>query len=115
MKKLLLITLCLVGANAWAGNCSKATNSFEIEQCIAESVKSLKVKLNKTYNKIYAQTEAKQQLEAAQKAWITYRDLQCGDFVDADTNHSPASNSISLACQTDLISQRIDYLKSLQE
>lgn len=115
MKKLLLITSCLFAANAWAGDCSKTSNSFEIEQCMAESVKSLKAKLNKTYNKVYTQTEAKPQLDAAQKAWITYRDLQCADFVDADSNHSPASNSISLACQTDLISQRIDYLKSLQE
>lgn len=80
---------------------------------MATNVRSLKAELNNVYKKLYDQTEAKTELETAQKAWLDYRELQCGNFVAVDSYHSLASIAFDLDCQATLIQQRIDYLKTL--
>ena len=112
MKKLLLIACCTFSVGAWA-DCKNPQDAYEIQTCMAENTADLKSELNKVYSKVYKRTQAKNELNNAQKAWLKYRDLQCGTFTAIDTEHSPASTALDLDCQSTLNLQRIDFLKTL--
>lgn len=73
----------------------------------------LKKQLNKTYEKLYAQTEAKTALDDAQKAWLNYKEKQCGDFTYADTGASDGQIVYDLSCQVNLYKSRINYLQEI--
>ncbi|MEN8381371.1 lysozyme inhibitor LprI family protein [Acinetobacter radioresistens] len=109
MKKIFLLTI-LISGGAWA-DCTNPQNSFEGQKCLSNEVTSLKKDLNSIYSKAYTSTEAKKELDASQKKWLAFKEAQCGDFVVADTQGSPATISTDLYCQTILIKQRIDFLK----
>ena len=112
MKKLILITAFFISSGAYA-SCSNPQNSFESQKCLDSEVKSLKSKLNIVYKKIYAQTEAKQELDLAQKQWLKFKEFQCGDFVVADTQGSPATVVYDLTCQKILYEQRIEFFNKI--
>lgn len=116
MKKLIFIFTTLMSSQVFAtdvADCDNPQNSYEIQKCMSKNFTDLKTELNKIYKKLYAQTEAKKELDAAQKAWLKYRELQCGDFIAVDTDYSPASAAFELDCQSTLNLQRIDFLKTL--
>jgi len=106
MKKLLLIVALALCSSTFAG-------SFEDMQLLDKEIKSLKSKLNTVYKKAYSQTEAKIELDASQKSWLKFKELQCGDFVVADTQGSPATVSYDLTCQSILYKQRIAFLEEM--
>lgn len=106
MKKILLLSLLVTCSSAYAG-------SFEDMQKLDKEIKSLKIQLNQVYKKAYSQTDAKQELEAAQKSWLAFKELQCGDFVVADTQGSPATGIYDLSCQSLLYKQRIAFFKEM--
>ncbi|MGV0885981.1 lysozyme inhibitor LprI family protein [Acinetobacter venetianus] len=106
MKKLLLLTTLALCSSTFAG-------SFEIMQKLDKDIKKLKSELNLVYKKAYSQTEAKVELDASQKSWLKFKELQCGDFVVADTQGSPATVSYDLTCQSILYKQRIAFLKEM--
>lgn len=120
MKKFIFIFTLLASDQVFATDadtdlvdCENPQVSYEIQMCLSENVTDLKAELNKVYKKLYAQTEAKKELNAAQKAWLKYRDLQCGDFTFADAGAGSGQISYDLDCQSQLLTHRIDYLKSL--
>lgn len=112
MKNYIFPILLVLASPAFA-DCNNAKNSFEIQKCLSANIRNLKNELNKVYTNLYSQTDAKAELDAAQKAWINYRELQCGNFVAIDTGHSPAAVAFDLDCQSTLLQQRIDFLKTL--
>ncbi|WP_287907353.1 lysozyme inhibitor LprI family protein [Acinetobacter sp.] len=109
MKNLILTTF-LLSSGALA-NCNDPKTSFESQKCLSDEVKKLKFQLNKTYAFAYKNTEAKKELDLSQKKWLDFKDTQCGTFVVADTQGSPATVEYDLSCQTIIIQQRIDFLK----
>jgi len=112
MKKLMLFAFTyLLSIIAWA-NCNDPKTSNEIQQCLSSEITSLKKDLNSTYAKLYKKTDAKQELDNAQKAWLKYKELQCGDFTLADAGYSSGQVAYDLACQAELIEQRINFLKN---
>ncbi|WP_284118237.1 lysozyme inhibitor LprI family protein [Acinetobacter seifertii] len=112
MKKLFLFSITsFLSVISWAG-CNDPKNSNDIQQCLSTEITLLKKDLNITYAKLYKQTEAKQELDNAQKAWLKYKDLQCGDFTLADAGYSSGQVAYDLACQAELIEQRINFLKN---
>lgn len=115
MKKLLILLCCIFSAGAWAAEteCKNPSNSFEAQKCLSVDVRKYKNQLNTVYKKLYSQTEARAELDAAQNAWLKYNDLQCGKFVAEYTGHSPAAVVMDLDCQSTLLQQRISYLKTL--
>ena len=113
MKKLLLLTASLVfSVGAWA-DCGDPASFAEEIGCLTTEASALKKQLNKTYAKLYAQVEAKQELENAQKAWLRYRDLQCGDFTLAEAGANSSQMAFDAACQISLLKSRIDYLSKI--
>lgn len=107
MKQILLFTALILSTCAFAGSLDSDLRKLDKE------IKSLKSELNAVYNEAYAQTEAKHELVSSQKAWLKYKELQCGDFVVADTQGSPATVEYDLTCQSILYKQRIAFLKEL--
>ena len=113
MKKLLLlITASLLSGGTWA-ECDSKTNATVLQECMSSEVKNLKKELNSTYNKVYSATEAKKELDKAQKAWLAYREIQCGEFTIADAGYGAGQISYSLDCSIQLTKSRISYLKSI--
>ncbi|OTG82314.1 lysozyme inhibitor LprI family protein [Acinetobacter sp. ANC 4648] len=110
MKKLLLLSLFFSGG-AWAG-CENPKTSHEIQQCLSTQITLLKKELNTAYGKLYKQTQAKKELDSAQKAWLKYKDLQCGDFIIADAGYGSGQATYDLACQAELIEQRTSFIKN---
>ena len=115
MKNLLLILCCTLSVGVYAAEteCDNPSNSFEAQKCLSVDVRKYKNELNAVYKKLYTQTEAKKELDAAQKSWLSYKELQCGNFVAVDTGRSPAAVIIDLDCQSTLLQQRISYLQTL--
>lgn len=112
MKKILLLTTLLISGGAWA-DCSTTKTSLESQKCLNNEVKSLRLQLDRIYLNAQEQTQAKSELKKSQDLWVKYKEMQCGDFVIADTQGSPATVEYDLACQSTLYQQRIDFLKSI--
>jgi len=113
MKKLLLLAIASTfSVGAWA-DCSTVKNSLESQKCLNHEVKSLRLQLDKVYQNAQEQTRAKTELKKSQDLWVKYKEMQCGDFVIADTQGSPATVEYDLTCQSTLYQQRIDFLKSI--
>ncbi|MDY6469120.1 lysozyme inhibitor LprI family protein [Acinetobacter faecalis] len=111
MKKLLLISALLFSGGVWA-DCNNPKTSHEIQKCLSDELTALKKELNVVYGDLYKQTQAKRELDSAQKAWLKYKDLQCGDFTIADSGYGSGQIAYDLACQADLTEQRISFLKN---
>ncbi|OCZ58458.1 lysozyme inhibitor LprI family protein [Acinetobacter seifertii] len=112
MKKILLFTAISFFSVGVMADCNNPKTSHDIQQCLSSEITQLKKDLNTTYAKLYKQTDAKQELDNAQKAWLKYKDLQCGDFTVADAGYSSGQVAYDLACQAELIEQRISFLKN---
>lgn len=110
MKKILLFTM-LVSGGAWAG-CDDVP-AHSANSCYAQEISTLKKQLNQTYSKLYKQTEAKKELEDAQKAWLVYKEKQCSNFTLADAGANGGQVIYDLSCQSSLFKSRIGYLKSI--
>ena len=112
MKKLVLLPLLMVSSEIFA-DCSTAKTSPEIQKCLNSEVRSLRLQLDKVYQNTQQKTQAKLELQKSQDLWVKYKEMQCGDFVVADSQGSPATIEYDLACQSILYKQRIDLLKSI--
>jgi len=113
MKRILLIILSSFFSISAFADCSNTKTSFEAQKCLNQEVKVLKNQLNATYKRAYETTSAKEELDNAQKQWLNFKEKQCGDFVVADTQGSPATVEYDLTCQSILYKQRIAFLKEL--
>lgn len=113
MKKLLLLSIASTfSIGVWA-DCSSSKTSLESQKCLNNEVKSLRLQLDKVYKNAQEQTQAKTELKKSQDLWVKYKETQCGDFVVADTQGSPATVEYDLTCQSTLYQQRIAFLKSI--
>lgn len=84
-----------------------------MQYCSAKTQGYFELELKKVYAKVRKHTQAKSELDNAQKAWIKYRDLQCSNYWATETRHSPAYTLYASGCETILTEQRVQYLKSL--
>lgn len=62
-----------------AVDCTNATTTLEINECVAESYRQADAELNRVYNELIAQLngENREKLVTAQLAWIEFRDANC--------------------------------------
>ena len=88
----------------------KAMTQPEITACMAEDARAADKRLNAAYADLlrYLDPGQREQLQAAQRAWLAFRDADCGfwgagDFSLAATNH--------LSCLADLSNQRAHELE----
>lgn len=66
-------------ALAAGADCSNAIDQASMTACADKALKASDAQLNKTYRALLAKSSAagKQNLQAAERAWIAYRDAQC--------------------------------------
>lgn len=112
MKKLLItLGLSIFSMGSWAA-CSDPKTTIEAQKCLNLEVGQLKHELNDVLTTVSGSTNAQKELRAAQSKWLAYKESQCGDFVVADAQGSPAAIVADLVCQADLYKERINFLKS---
>lgn len=104
--------------------CLSATSTPEGVQCMDQALSDADRKLNAAYRKalsVIAQSTDrpqvqraawKQQLTAAQQAWIAFRDADCGDLVASEWNGGTGTSQAILACRYDKTVQRTDEILS---
>ncbi len=78
-------------------DCMDKTEGVKIEllNCIEAETKIQDARLNKGYKEVMAQLSAprKKQLQEAQRAWVKYRDANCGFYADPDGGMMSSINS----------------------
>lgn len=95
------------------------TDQLQTYSCMEQQLKTDKVKMNKIYQRIYQQYDAKNKalLEKAQKAWLSYRDAQCTELTGSLYYGAMglASGFAHLDCEMNATQFRLKELTSLLE
>lgn len=118
---LMLCSLPLAGSAQDAGltkqfsACMDKSNSTTVDmlECIDAETKRQDGRLNKAYKEAMSQlsAERKKQLQQAQRAWITYRDANCGFY--ADPEGGSMARLVASDCFMSATASRAKELESL--
>lgn len=99
---------------ARAGNCGAESTQAGMNDCAFREFKAADAALNAAYRQIMArlsgQTEARQLLTAAQRAWMAFRDAEC-KFSASGVQGGSIQPMIASMCQTDLTKARTETLR----
>ena len=95
--------------------CLKKTNGVTVEvlDCISAELKRQDVRLNENYNKLMSKLSGvrKKALVEAQRAWIKFRDADCGFYYDPEGGSS--AHMASNECVLNATADRANELRSL--
>lgn len=95
---------------AGAAGCDDAATQADMNECSGKAYKAADQKLNSDYRRIERRLsddpDAKKLLVAAQRAWIAFRDAECGFSASAAAGGS-LHPAIVARCLTDLTEARI--------
>ena len=114
--------------------CDRAETQMEINQCSAEKYQKADALLNELYSKLVRQfqtdimdwtqkhnadqtlyeTKGLEELRAAERAWVQYRDLHC-EAARQRVEGGSMSPMVWADCMTDVATHRIEELKSAYE
>lgn len=99
--------------------CLKETSTPGTEACMHRALDDADAKLNAAYKKALSVIENddreqdpkakatwKAQLAAAQRAWIAFRDADCGDLIFSEWNNGSGTTAALYACRYDKTVQR---------
>ncbi|MCJ2060925.1 DUF1311 domain-containing protein [Methylobacterium sp. J-048] len=103
--------------------CQAATATPETQACLHKALDAADAKLNAAYKKALsvidqddrppdAKAAWKAQFTAAQRAWIAFRDADCGDLTFSEWNNGSGTTGALYACQYDKTVQRTDDILS---
>ncbi|WP_080485666.1 MULTISPECIES: lysozyme inhibitor LprI family protein [Burkholderia cepacia complex] len=115
MKKIIYLVFLLLPATSFAEACISGMNVYDDLSCTLHALDKSKKDLNAIYQKIYASTQYKDELEKSQKAWLNYREKQCNGYIAAEASQSQGAGPglITKDCLVTITRQRVDYLKTL--
>ena len=108
-----LATLAMASA-AWAQECDRNDDSQSMMTiCAGADYQTADAKLNQTYQDLVRRNDAKSNLllQAAQRAWITFRDAECTYSTAASAGGSIHPMEVS-QCLTELTEERTKQLTS---
>ncbi len=130
---LLIIALLLIAAFGSAHNsrqraketpqkgpCDAAVTQLELNQCYGEQFRNADAHLNRIYSSLLQQMQsekngtATQKLQAAEKAWIRYRDLHC-EATRFEFEGGSMSPMVWAQCMAITTQHRIDEIKAAYE
>lgn len=121
MLRILLLGALLLPATAMAEatkSCADAPNQMEANACVADQFTQADAELNRLYGVLRAKLDAtgRRNLVAAERAWVTFRDLECNLRTGFDTQNPDQNGSIApmltSMCQTELTRQRSTDLRA---
>lgn len=118
--RILASALVLLGASQLAqadsySQCMKTANTtVAMRDCSGAELKRQDVRLNQTYKSAMGSLEQPQQdkLREAQRAWVKYRDANCGMYYGLTGGTIDQLNGAG--CEVDMTKQRADELEKLQ-
>ena len=121
MLRILAVSASLVATlgPAWAEeDCTQAPNQMEANICAGRVFKKADAELNRVYAVLRPKLDANGQhnLVVAERAWITFRDLECNLRTGYNTIDLSANGTIAPLiygeCKTTLTRQRIKDLEA---
>ncbi|AYO84442.1 lysozyme inhibitor LprI family protein [Methylobacterium brachiatum] len=103
--------------------CQDATSTPETQTCLHQALEAADAKLNAAYRKALsiidqddrpedAKAAWKAQFATAQRAWIAFRDADCGDLTFSEWNNGSGTTGALYACQYDKTVQRTEDILS---
>lgn len=99
----------------YADDCGDASTQAAMNDCAAAAFRKTDAALNAAYRQIMARLkddeDAKRQLTAAQRAWITFRDAECS-FAASKTAGGSINGMVVTSCRDELTAQRIVRLQT---
>lgn len=110
-----LVALALATSPAPADPCANAATTLDINACLAGQMTAVETDLNRYYRaavkrlhaeKDEAETQALPELIKAQRAWLAYRDAECG-AVGAYWSGGTIRGSMVLTCRLSVTRLRI--------
>lgn len=124
IKRLLLVATLLTSASSTYGNeysksyeacMQQAVSTLDIVTCISNEYERQDQRLNDNYQQLRSQlsSERRDQLLTAQRAWITYKEANCGFYADPEGGTMARINANS--CLLSETTKRADELKSLMQ
>ena len=105
---------------AQKGPCDAAATQLDLNQCYGEQFKNADAHLNKIYSSLVKQLQsvknetAVQKLQAAEKAWIRYRDLHC-EAARFEFEGGSMSPMVWAQCMAVTTQHRIEEIKAAYE
>ncbi|OLF53020.1 lysozyme inhibitor LprI family protein [Pseudomonas chlororaphis] len=100
---------------ALADDCANATSQSAMNQCAAQQHKAADQELNTLYQRINQRLkdnpEGKKLLVGAQRAWVAFRDAECG-FAASGVAGGSVYPLIYGNCVTDLTKARVEAFKA---
>jgi uncharacterized protein YecT (DUF1311 family) len=116
MRKIVFLVFLFIPMSSFAEACIGSGNVYDDLSCINRDLDKSKRDLSAIYQKIYASTEYKGELEQSQNAWLNYREKQCNGYIAAEASQSQGAGSslITKGCLVAITQQRVDYLKTLK-
>ena len=113
---LLAIAFVAPPGPAAAKGCDDATTQIELDQCAGDAFAKADAALNFTYRNVTARLksddETRKLLVGAQKAWLGFRDAECG-FEAAAARGGSIQPMIVAQCRTRLTEARTGTLRGL--
>lgn len=101
---------------AAAQNCKNPETQMAMNVCSARDYEREDARLNKTYRDLVAKLESakREKLREVQRAWLSFRDLNC-DFQSADYQGGSIYSLVQSSCLTEMTKQRTKDLKATLE
>jgi len=100
--------------------CDTATTQLDLNQCYGEQFRNADAHLNRIYSSLLQQMQSEkngmavQKLQAAEKAWIRYRDLHC-EAARFEFEGGSMSPMVWAQCMAITTQHRIDEIKAAYE
>lgn len=85
----------------------------ETRHCQSTRLATENARLEAVYSKLYEQSLAKDKLESAQIAWLDYREIQCGQYIAAESERTENFALTDFECEATATKQRADALEAL--
>jgi uncharacterized protein YecT (DUF1311 family) len=109
--------LCVTSAQSYAAdNCGDPKTQLDMNVCADKEYKREDAALNNNYKQLVRELgpSAKNQLKAAQLAWIKFRDLQC-EYEASRYEGGSMKPYVYLMCLTEVTKQRNKDFRSMIE
>lgn len=116
MKFLLVSLLALSSLSAFAKDCSDEVSTNAIFQCEAANLEAEDKRLNDLYKQASAKLDkiGQKKLQAAQRAWITFRDANCEVAAD-EMRGGTFEKVLRVSCHASETKDRADALQDIVE
>ncbi|SEN53646.1 Uncharacterized conserved protein YecT, DUF1311 family [Pseudomonas sp. ok272] len=115
LRYLLILVPLLLASQAHADDCSNAADQRTMNECAAKDYKHADAQLNTLYKQINQRLndnpEGKKSLLMAQRAWLGFRDAECG-FAASGVKGGSVYPMIYSQCLAELTTKRVEAFKT---